>query len=82
MSPIACDADIERMLRDSFEHAKEDVHARALAEYRVEGRRLIEATRSALHADRALFRPAGRQAPPVVHAATSFSLPRRLAPIR
>ena len=49
------DADIERMLRDSFEHAKEDVHARALAEYRVEGRRLIEATRSALHADPALL---------------------------
>jgi molecular chaperone HscA len=49
------DADIERMLRDSFEHAKEDVHARALAEYRVEGRRLLEATRSALQADRALL---------------------------
>ena len=49
------DADIERMLRDSFEHAKEDVHARALAEYRVEGRRLLEATRSALQADRNLL---------------------------
>jgi molecular chaperone HscA len=49
------DADIERMLRDSFEHAKEDVHARALAEYRVEGARLIEATRSALQADRGLL---------------------------
>jgi molecular chaperone HscA len=49
------DADIERMLRESFEHAKEDVHARALAEYRVEGRRLIEATRSALGADKALL---------------------------
>jgi len=49
------DADIERMLRDSFEHAKEDVHARALAEYRVEGRRLLEATQSALQADRALL---------------------------
>ena len=42
------DADIERMLRDSFEHAKEDVHARALAENRVEGQRLIEATLSAI----------------------------------
>jgi molecular chaperone HscA len=49
------DSDIERMLRESFEHAKEDVHARALAEYRVEGRRLIEATRSALDADKALL---------------------------
>ena len=49
------DADIERMLRDSFEHAREDVHARALAEARVEGQRLLQATRSALDADRALL---------------------------
>jgi molecular chaperone HscA len=45
------DADIERILRDSFQHAKEDVHARALAEYRVEAQRLVEATRSALSQD-------------------------------
>ena len=45
------DADIERMLRDSFTHAKEDVHARALAESRVDGQRLVEATRSAVQAD-------------------------------
>jgi molecular chaperone HscA len=45
------DADIERMLRDSFTHAREDVHARALAENRVDGQRLLEATRSALGAD-------------------------------
>src|SRR3954463_6117793 len=49
------DSDVERMLRDSFEHAREDVHARALAEYRVEGRRLIEATQSALKADAPLL---------------------------
>jgi len=49
------DADIERMLRDSFSHAKEDVHARALAEARVEGERMLEATRSALAADGALL---------------------------
>jgi molecular chaperone HscA len=49
------DSDVERMLRDSFEHAREDVRARALAEYRVEGQRLIEATRSALQADKALL---------------------------
>jgi molecular chaperone HscA len=49
------DADIERMLRDSFAHAKEDVHARALAEARVEGQRLLAATRSALAADAALL---------------------------
>jgi molecular chaperone HscA len=51
------DADIERMLRDSFEHAKDDMHARALAEQRVDGRRLIEATESALKADSALLSP-------------------------
>ena len=45
------DADIERMLRESFSHAKEDVHARALAEARVDAQRLLEATRSALAAD-------------------------------
>jgi molecular chaperone HscA len=49
------DADIERMLRESFSHAKEDVHARALAEARVDGERLLEATRSALAADGALL---------------------------
>jgi molecular chaperone HscA len=49
------DAEIERMLRDSFAHAKEDVHARALAENRVEGQRLVEATRSALQADGSLL---------------------------
>jgi molecular chaperone HscA len=51
------DSDIERMLRDSFEHARGDVHARALAEYRVDGQRLVEATRSALSADRGLLSP-------------------------
>jgi molecular chaperone HscA len=49
------DADIERMLRDSFEHAKEDVHARALAESRVDAGRLMEATLSAIQADGALL---------------------------
>ena len=55
------DADIERMLRDSFSHAKEDVHARALAEHRVDGQRLLEATRSALSADQALLNPDERR---------------------
>ncbi len=49
------DADVERMLRDSFEHAREDMHSRALAEQRVDGQRLIEATRAALAADAALL---------------------------
>jgi molecular chaperone HscA len=55
------DADIERMLRDSFEHAKDDMHARALSEYRVDGQRLIEATQSALAADGHLLRPDDRK---------------------
>jgi molecular chaperone HscA len=55
------DADIERMLRDSFEHAREDVHARALAEQRVDGQRLLEATRSALQADASLLSAAERE---------------------
>jgi molecular chaperone HscA len=51
------DADVERMLRDSFEHAREDMHSRALAEQRVDGQRLIEATRSALQVDASLLDP-------------------------
>jgi molecular chaperone HscA len=49
------DADVERMLRDSFEHAREDMHSRALAEQRVDGQRLIEATRAALAVDESLL---------------------------
>src|SRR6185503_19155943 len=56
------DADIERMLRESVDHAKEDVYARALAEQRVEGQRLVEATRSALAADAALLSAGERAA--------------------
>jgi molecular chaperone HscA len=49
------DADIERMLSDSYQHAKEDMHARALNEHRVDAQRLIDATRSALAEDGALL---------------------------
>jgi molecular chaperone HscA len=56
------DADIERMLRDSFEHAKDDVHARALTEQRVEGQRLLEATKSALAQDESLLDGEEREA--------------------
>jgi len=55
------DADIERMLRESFDHAKEDVHARALAESRVDAQRLLEATRSALSQDARLLEDQERQ---------------------
>src|SRR6185295_8452672 len=49
------DADIERMLRDSFEHAKEDMHARALHEHRVDAQRLIDATQAGLQFDGSLL---------------------------
>jgi len=49
------DGEIERMLRESFEHARDDMHARALHEARVEAQRLLDAVRSALAADGALL---------------------------
>jgi molecular chaperone HscA len=51
------DADIERMLRDSVEHARDDMHARALQEHRVEGERLAAAVRGALKSDAAMLEP-------------------------
>ena len=56
------DADIERMLRDSFEHARDDMQARALHEARVDAARLLEAVRAALAADGALLEAAEREA--------------------
>jgi len=49
------DGEIERMLRESVEHARDDMHARALHEAQVEAQRLLEAIRSALAADGALL---------------------------
>ena len=45
------DEQITQMLRDSLDHAKDDVHARALREQRVEGERMLEATVAALRED-------------------------------
>jgi molecular chaperone HscA len=45
------DGEIEQMLRDSIEHAREDEEARALSEQRVEADRLIEAVNASLAAD-------------------------------
>ena len=56
------DADIERMLRDSYEHARDDMQARALHEARVDAARLLEAVRAALAADGALLEAAEREA--------------------
>ena len=45
------DTEIETMLRDSFEHAEQDMHAKNLAERQVEARRVLEALRAALEKD-------------------------------
>ena len=45
------DAEIEQMLKDSFEHAQEDLVARRLREQQVEAKRVVEALQAALAAD-------------------------------
>jgi len=45
------DSEIEGMLRDSMDHAKDDIDARMLAEQQVEARRVLEAIDSALQQD-------------------------------
>jgi molecular chaperone HscA len=45
------DAEIARMLQDSTSHASDDMHARALAEARVEAQRLLENVSAALEED-------------------------------
>ena len=51
------DADIARMLQESFSTAQQDMQARALAEAQVDADRMILATRSALAADADLLTP-------------------------
>ncbi|MBV4507077.1 Fe-S protein assembly chaperone HscA [Pseudomonas sp. BW13M1] len=45
------DGEIARMLKDSFEHAGSDKHARQLREHQVDAERLLEAVQGALGAD-------------------------------
>ncbi len=45
------DTEVEKMLKDSFEHAEDDMHAKQLAEQQVNARRVLEALRSALEKD-------------------------------
>jgi molecular chaperone HscA len=51
------DEEVERMLLDAYDHAEQDVKARALREERVEADRILAATRAALGADAALLEP-------------------------
>jgi molecular chaperone HscA len=55
------DAEIARMLQDSFTHGAEDVAKRRLSEAKVEGERVREALRAALAADADLLDPAERE---------------------
>jgi molecular chaperone HscA len=45
------DSEIEQMLRDSMEHARDDMETRRLREQQVEGERVIEALQAALQSD-------------------------------
>lgn len=45
------DIEIENMLKDSFEHAEDDMHVRQLVEQQVEADRVLEALHSALEKD-------------------------------
>ena len=56
------DDDIARMLKDSFSTAQQDMHARALAEARVDADRMLLATRTALAHDADLLSPNERAA--------------------
>ncbi len=69
------DAEIERMLRDSFEHAREDMHARVLRENRVEGERLVAAVGGALIADGGLLEAKERSVIESLLASLEAALP-------
>jgi molecular chaperone HscA len=57
------DDDIARMLRDAFDHARDDLDARALTEAQVDADRLLDAVGAALAADgEALLSDAERDA--------------------
>jgi len=51
------DAEITQMLRDSLDHARDDVQLRVLKEQQVEGERMIEAVENALREDSDLVSP-------------------------
>jgi molecular chaperone HscA len=68
------DQQIAKMLQESFTTAEADMKARALTEARVDGERMIIATRSALDADGALLQPQERAAIDALVAALSETL--------
>jgi molecular chaperone HscA len=69
------EGDIERMLRASVEHARDDMRSRALREHRVEGERLAQAVRAALAADAGLLDAGERTAIEALLASLEAALP-------
>jgi molecular chaperone HscA len=55
------DEQVERMLLDAYDHAEQDITARALREQRVEAQRIVSATTAALETDRAMLEPGERE---------------------
>ncbi len=55
------DEAVEKMLTDALEHGEEDLHARRIAEERVEAHRIVTATQKALDSDAALLLPGERE---------------------
>jgi molecular chaperone HscA len=51
------DAEITQMLKDSFDHARDDVQLRVLKEQQVEGERMLDAVENALREDPDLLSP-------------------------
>jgi molecular chaperone HscA len=68
------DEEVTRMLRESIEHADDDVHQRALREQRVEGERMVAATEAALREDADLAPPAELEAIAAAIAALKTTL--------
>ncbi len=56
------DEEVERMLIDALDHGEEDLELRRLADARVEGERIVLATRKGLASDADLLTPAEREA--------------------
>ncbi len=55
------DSEVERMLRESISHAREDITARQLAEAKTEAMRIVQATEKVLQAQAALIGDAERR---------------------
>jgi molecular chaperone HscA len=73
------DEQVEQMLMDALDYGEQDLEARRLAEQRVEGQRILAATRQALHSDADLLAEAEREAVEAALEALAGSLPGKSA---